>query len=95
VAAIVTAQPSGTYLALFKWLDKAKYTPAQAAAFAAQNAKAGYTFVAIDGDSVKGLRTGSYGIGVAGLKSKDDVNKVCADLGLANNNQLCWARRVP
>ena len=91
---IITGVPKGTYVTIFKWMDKNSTSAPDAASYAAKQSRNGYTVVAIDGDSVPGLDAGRYAIGVVGATTFADSKAVCEGLGLAPDGRVCWSRPV-
>lgn len=91
---VVTSLAKGSYVTLVKWMPKSKTTAEEAVAFAAGQSRNGYQVVAVDGDAVKGLDAGKYGIGVVGVASFGESQAVCRALGLAADGRSCWSRQV-
>ena len=89
---VLLSLDKGSYVAVFEWLTKSKYTAAQAADFAANNQKAGFDVVAFDGDLVQ--KNGSWGVGVVGLDNFSTATAACKAMGFATNGSNCYRRIV-
>ncbi len=89
---VLTSLPRLSYVAVFRWLPKGQYSAAQAAQFAADNARGGQDVVAIDGNLIQ--KTGYWGIGVANLKDFADATATCKAMGFGTSGSDCFRRAV-
>ena len=91
---VVTSLAKNSYVSVFAFLPKSRYSAAQAVAYAESHAKSGFDVVAVDGDAVGGLNAGAYAIGVTGLADFQAATDACTEMGFHNNGSDCFRRPV-
>lgn len=89
---VLTSLPRLSYVAVFKWLPKSQYAAAEAAQYAADNARGGQDVVAIDGNLIQ--KAGYWGIGVANLADFADATATCKAMGFGTTGSDCFRRAV-
>lgn len=89
---VVTSLPRTSYVAVFQWLPKSKYSAEQAAARAAENQRGSRQVVAIEGGLID--KPGNYGLGVVNLPDFAAASAACVDMGLSTSGKDCYRRMV-